>query len=92
MTPHRAGAEVRCWAVCHAFDNRSAPGSPTDTATAACDRSWVIVMIIVGIVLLAAGFLLNISFLWSLGIVVVIVGLLMELVGRTGHAVGGRGH
>jgi hypothetical protein len=49
-------------------------------------------MIIVGIVLLGAGFLLNISFLWSLGIVVVIVGLLMELVGRTGHAVGGRGH
>jgi hypothetical protein len=47
-------------------------------------------MIILGIILLVAGFLLNISILWTLGIVVLIIGLVLTVMGSMGHAVGGR--
>jgi hypothetical protein len=47
-------------------------------------------MIILGIILLVAGFLLNISILWTVGIVVLIIGLVLTVMGSMGHAVGGR--
>ena len=47
-------------------------------------------MIILGIVLLIAGFLLKISILWTIGIVLVVVGLILTLLGSMGRAVGGR--
>jgi hypothetical protein len=49
-------------------------------------------MIILGIVLLIAGFVLKISILWTLGIVALVVGAILAIVGSTGHAIGGRRH
>jgi len=47
-------------------------------------------MIILGIVLLIAGFLLKISIVWTIGIILVVVGLVLTLLGSTGRAIGGR--
>jgi anti-anti-sigma factor len=52
---------------------------------------WRIV-IVLGFVLLVAGFLLAIPILWTFGIILVVVGLILELLGALGHAVGGRRH
>ncbi|HVA99858.1 MAG TPA: DUF6131 family protein [Acidimicrobiales bacterium] len=49
-------------------------------------------MITVGVVLMIIGFLAGIAILWSLGVIVVIVGLALWLLGALGHAVGGRRH
>jgi hypothetical protein len=49
-------------------------------------------MIVTGLILLLIGALLGIGILWTLGIIVVIVGVVLMLLGRTGHAVGGRAH
>ena len=47
-------------------------------------------MIVLGIILLIAGFLLKISILWTIGIVLIVVGLVLTLLGSMGRAVGGR--
>jgi Family of unknown function (DUF6131) len=47
-------------------------------------------MIILGIVLLVAGFLLKISILWTVGIIVLVIGLILTVMGSMGRAVGGR--
>ena len=49
-------------------------------------------MIILGLVLLLLGFLLEIPILWTIGIVLVVVGAVLYLVGSTGRAIGGRRH
>lgn len=49
-------------------------------------------MIILGIVLLVAGFLLKIQILWAIGIVVLIIGLVLLVLGSMGRTVGGRRH
>ena len=49
-------------------------------------------MIIVGLVLLLLGLLLHIGLLWTIGIIVLIIGAVLFLLGRTGHAVAGRRH
>lgn len=49
-------------------------------------------MIIIGIVLLLIGFIAKIAILWTLGIVVLVIGLILMLLGATGRAVGGRKH
>lgn len=49
-------------------------------------------MIILGIILLIIGFVAKIAILWSIGIVVLVVGLILVLLGSIGHAVGGRRH
>lgn len=49
-------------------------------------------MIILGLVLLLAGFLLKISILWTLGIILLIIGAVLAVLGGTGRAVGGRRH
>jgi hypothetical protein len=49
-------------------------------------------MIILGIILLIVGFVVKIAILWTIGIVVLIVGLILALLGTIGHAVGGRRH
>lgn len=49
-------------------------------------------MIVVGLALLIAGFLLKISILWTLGIIVLVVGLVLMAFGTMGRAVGGRRH
>ena len=49
-------------------------------------------MIILGVILLIAGFLLKISILWTIGIIVLIIGVVLALLGSAGRAVGGRRH
>jgi hypothetical protein len=49
-------------------------------------------MIILGIVLLIAGFLLKISILWTIGIIVLVIGVILAIMGSMGRAVGGRRH
>jgi hypothetical protein len=49
-------------------------------------------MIVVGLVLLLIGFILAIPVLWTIGIILLLAGLVFELLGATGRAVGGRRH
>lgn len=49
-------------------------------------------MIVLGLVLLILGFLFGIPILWTLGIIVLIVGVVLALLGSAGREVGGRRH
>jgi hypothetical protein len=49
-------------------------------------------MIILGIILLVIGFIAKIAILWSIGIFLVVVGLILMVLGAMGRAVGGRRH
>jgi hypothetical protein len=49
-------------------------------------------MIVLGIVLLVLGFLLGVPILWTIGIILVVVGAILMLLGSSGRAVGGRKH
>lgn len=49
-------------------------------------------MIVVGLVLLLIGFLAHIPILWTLGIIVLLIGLVLVVLGASGRAVGGRRH
>ena len=49
-------------------------------------------MIILGVILLLIGLLAKIAILWTIGVILVIVGLVLWLLGAMGHAVGGRRH
>jgi uncharacterized protein DUF6131 len=49
-------------------------------------------LIILGIVLLVIGFLAKIAILWTIGIILVVIGAVLALLGMAGRAVGGRRH
>ena len=50
-------------------------------------------MIILGIVLIIAGFLLHTNLpLVPIGVVVLVIGVVLMVAGRMGHAIGGRRH
>jgi Family of unknown function (DUF6131) len=49
-------------------------------------------MIILGVVLLLLGFLFAIPILWTLGIIVLVIGAVLFLLGAAGREVGGRRH
>jgi hypothetical protein len=49
-------------------------------------------MIVFGLILLIIGFVLAIPILWSIGMIVLLVGLVLWALGALGHAVGGRKH
>ena len=49
-------------------------------------------MIILGLVLLLLGAILSVPILWTLGIILVVVGVVLYLLGSTGRAIGGRRH
>ena len=49
-------------------------------------------MIVAGVVLLLLGLLLGIGILYTIGIILIVVGAVLWLVGSTGRAVGGRRH
>lgn len=49
-------------------------------------------MIILGVILLLIGLLAGIGILWTIGIVLVVVGVVLWILGTMGHAVGGRNH
>jgi Family of unknown function (DUF6131) len=56
------------------------------------DSERLAAMIILGVILLIAGFLLKISILWTIGIILLIIGVGLALLGSAGRAVGGRRH
>lgn len=45
-----------------------------------------------GILLLIVGFIAKVAIIWTIGIVLVVVGAVLVLLGATGRAVGGRRH
>ncbi len=49
-------------------------------------------MIVLGIVLLIIGFIAKVAILWTLGIILLVVGAVLVLMGSMGRAVGGRRH
>jgi hypothetical protein len=49
-------------------------------------------MIVFGLILLIIGFVLAFKILWSIGMIVLLVGLVLWALGALGHAVGGRRH
>jgi hypothetical protein len=49
-------------------------------------------MIILGLILLIVGFVVKFAILWTIGIVVLVLGLIAALLGATGRGVGGRRH
>lgn len=49
-------------------------------------------MIILGIILLIIGFIANIAIVWTIGIIVLLIGAILAVLGMVGHAVGGRKH
>ncbi|MGH3879431.1 MAG: hypothetical protein ACRDSK_20590 [Actinophytocola sp.] len=49
-------------------------------------------MIVLGVVLLIIGFIAGISILWTIGLVLVVVGAILAILGGTGRRVGGRPH
>jgi fatty acid desaturase len=49
-------------------------------------------MIILGIVLLIIGFVVGIPILWTIGVILLLIGLALWVLGSIGHQVGGRRH
>jgi len=49
-------------------------------------------MIVLGVILLVIGLVAGISILWTIGIILVAIGLVLWVLGATGRAVGGRRH
>jgi hypothetical protein len=49
-------------------------------------------VIALGVLLLILGFVLNISILWTIGIILVVVGVALWVLGSMGRAVGPRAH
>lgn len=49
-------------------------------------------MITVGLILMILAYLMGSAFLWSLGVLVLMIGLVLLLLGSLGHAVRGRRH
>jgi uncharacterized protein DUF6131 len=49
-------------------------------------------MIILGVILLVIGLVAGISILWTIGLILVVVGAILWVLGGMGHAVAGRRH
>lgn len=49
-------------------------------------------MITLGVILLIIGFIAKVAIIWTLGIILVVVGAVLFLLGSMGRAVGGRRH
>lgn len=55
-------------------------------------RGFDFAMIILGIVLLIIGFIAAVPIIWSIGVIVLLIGLVFMIAGAMGHAIGGRRH
>lgn len=49
-------------------------------------------MIILGVILLILGFVLSIPVLWTIGLILVVVGAILWILGAAGRQVGPRAH
>jgi energy-converting hydrogenase Eha subunit E len=67
------------------FWNQPACSRVTGQATGAA-------MIILGVILLILGFLFHVSILWTIGIILIVIGAVLWLLGSMGRAIGPRRH
>ncbi|MFI9208337.1 DUF6131 family protein [Streptomyces sp. NPDC053253] len=49
-------------------------------------------MIVLGIVLLVIGWVASFALLWTVGIILIVIGAALWILGTVGHQVGGRRH
>ena len=49
-------------------------------------------MIVLGALLMIAGFVFAIPILWTLGIIVLVIGIILAILGAVGRPLGGRRH
>lgn len=49
-------------------------------------------MIVIGVILLILGYLLHVPVLWTVGIIVLVIGAVLWIAGSLGRPVGGRRH
>jgi len=56
------------------------------------DTSTGDIVIIFGLIFLVIGFVTGITIVWTIGVIVLVVGLVLWLLGSVGHAIGGRRH
>ena len=49
-------------------------------------------MIVLGIILLIIGFIAKVAIIWTLGIIIVVIGAVLALLGFAGREIGGRRH
>jgi hypothetical protein len=49
-------------------------------------------MIVLGLICLILGLILGVGILWTIGIILIVVGLVLYLLGATGREIGGRRH
>ncbi|RPK34635.1 DUF6131 family protein [Streptomyces sp. ADI93-02] len=49
-------------------------------------------MIVIGAILLILGLVTGVGVLWTVGIILLVIGLALWILGAVGHAVGGRRH
>jgi hypothetical protein len=49
-------------------------------------------VIVLGLILLVLGLIFHISVLWTIGIILLVIGAALWIAGATGHAVAGRRH
>ena len=47
-------------------------------------------MIVLGVILLILGWILNIQILWTIGIILIVIGAVFWILGSVGRPVGGR--
>ncbi len=67
-------------------------GTTTPGRTTLPTNEGVCKVIVLGVILLLLGLLLSIPILWTIGLVLVVVGAILWIAGSAGHAVGGRRH
>jgi hypothetical protein len=71
----------------HDAGNPAEEGTPADDVPPPEDA-----MIILGVILLVIGLVAGIGILWTIGIILVAVGVLLWILGAVGREVGGRRH
>jgi hypothetical protein len=49
-------------------------------------------MIVLGLVLLLLGLLLGVGILWTLGVILIVIGIILWVLGSMGRAIGPRRH
>ena len=49
-------------------------------------------VIVLGIILLIIGFVAKVAIIWTIGIILVVVGAILALLGMAGREIGGRSH
>jgi membrane-bound ClpP family serine protease len=58
----------------------------------AFNNRWENSLIVLGIILLVIGFVAGIAILWTIGVILVVVGAIFALLGFAGREIGGRKH